>query len=244
MRAGKEESGSQIHISGAERIARREDLQKLTVQLLERAMTHPKGDPDNINIKIEALDPDAIVHLEALPVTTIQTASPEEGWRKAEELLQRIGVRNSREILALLPETYHMRGAMLLDLNGLKRLEPDHDRGVRATYMDYASFTGSAEKKKGSNTHFNEALVLATKVVSHPHIRAEICFSDDPDYVTGYVASREFGYVRITTMKDMGDPNGGRIFLYDGKEEDVQECIGYLQKQPVLIELKGNSSHE
>ena len=77
--------------------------------------------------------------------------------------------------------------------------------------------------------------MLATKVASHPHIKAEICFSDDPDYVTGYVASKELGYVRVTTLKEKGDGNGGRIFLYDGPAEEAAECIRYLQEQPVLI---------
>ena len=60
--------------------------------------------------------------------------------------------------------------------------------------------------------------------------------SDDPDYVTGYVATKEIGYCRITTVKEMGDPCGGRIFLYRGPREGVAETIRYLQKQCVLVE--------
>ena len=68
-----------------------------------------------------------------------------------------------------------------------------------------------------------------------PHIVAEICVSDDPDYVTGYVASKTTGYVRITKLKALGDPDGGRIFLYRGPREDVPKTIAYLEKQMVLV---------
>ena len=84
---------------------------------------------------------------------------------------------------------------------------------------------------------FNEALVLATKVVSHPNILAELCISDDPEYVTGYIASREFGYVRVTRLKEPGSPMGGRIFLFRGDEKDREDCIRYLQQQKVLVHV-------
>lgn len=235
MRASAEQQGKSVHISGAEKIVSPEEVEQVAAQLIRRAMTHPKGRADAINIKVERLEEENILHLNALPVSTIETTTPQEGWQTVASLLERIGIANGEEILKFLPQTYGMRGAMLLDTATLTRLEPDFERGVRATYMDYDRPVGSALKTEGSNTHFNEALVLATKVVSHPHIKAEICFSDDPDYVTGYVASKELGYVRVTTLKEKGDGNGGRIFLYDGPAEEAAECIRYLQEQPVLI---------
>ncbi len=239
MRASRREQEKSVHISGAEKIVEPEQVEQVAAQLIRRAMTHPKGSPNQINIKVERLEDEQIIRLQALPVTTIETATAEDGWRVVAELLRKLGIPNGEAILRFLPQTYGMRGAMLLDRSDLERLEPDHDRGVRATYMDYARQTGTSLKTRGSNTHFNEALVLATKVLSHPYLKAEICFSDDPDYVTGYVASKELGYVRITTLKELGDPNGGRIFLYDGPKDGVADCIRYLQEQPVLVERCG-----
>ena len=126
-----------------------------------------------------------------------------------------------------------MRGAMLLDVDTMKRLEPDGKRGIRATYMDMLDDGDDRSQKN----HFKEALVLATKVASHPNIVGEICISDDPDYVTGYFASREMGYVRITKLKEMGCPDGGRIFLFRGREEEAQECIRYLEHQKMLVRI-------
>lgn len=68
-----------------------------------------------------------------------------------------------------------------------------------------------------------------------PGIVAELCISDDPDYVTGYVGSLELGYVRIMKLKEMGDPNGGRIFLFDSSKASAEECIDFLQKKKVLV---------
>lgn len=235
MRASRTENGKSVHISGAEKIVAAEQVETVSAALLRRAMTHPKGNPDSINLKVEELSEEKILHLKALPVSTMETKTPAEGWAVAEQLLEKIGIENGGEILQLLPQTYGMRGAMLLDVRTLTRLEPDFDRGIRATYMDYEQTDENVLKTKAENTHFREALVLATKVSSHPHIVGEICFSDDPDYVTGYVASKQLGYVRITTLKEMGDPSGGRIFLYDGPENGIAACIDYLQQQPVLV---------
>ena len=113
-------------------------------------------------------------------------------------------------------------GAMLLNADSLERLEPDRERGIRATYMDMETADSARQSACEGKNHFNEALVLATKVVSHPNIVAELCISDDPDYVTGYIAS---------------SPNGGRIFLFRGGEEEREDCIRYLQQQKVLVHM-------
>ena len=134
----------------------------------------------------------------------------------------------------LLRETFPMRGAMLYDIATGNRLEPDHERGVRATYMDALH----SSEVDGCKNHFNEAIVLATKVANAPGMVAEFCVSDDPNYVTGYVASKELGYVRIMKMKEMGDEYGGRIFLFDSRKASAEECIEYLQKKKVLVEIQ------
>ena len=237
------------HISGAERIVPADDIPALAAALAERALRHAKGTPDEIHLKVE--EAGEIVHLEALPVSTHVTRTPAEGRAVAARLLADAGITHIDEIMSRFSETYGMRGAMLLDADTLERLEPDHARGVRATYMDAAEKKRQecrfpdghhlSEKRRSrrfdssAKNHFAEAVVLATKVANAPGIVGEICVSDDPDYVTGYVATKEIGYCRITTIKAKGDPCGGRIFLYRGPREGVVETIEYLQKQCVLV---------
>ena len=229
MRASREGQ----HISGAEKIVPAGRVAAIASQLAERALSHPKGEPDFLNIKVEA-QPRQMRRVKALSVTTHETRTPEEGLSLAAELLADDGITRIGEIMDRFSESHSMRGAMLLDADTLERLEPDPARGVRATYMDDAS---SLEKgtARGKN-HYAEAIVLATKVQNAPGIVAEICVSDDPDYVTGYVASKRLGYRRITVLKKKGDPRGGRIFLYRGPRERVTETIEFLERVPVIVE--------
>ena len=73
------------HISGAEKIVPAASVPKTVAQLAERALSHEKGTPDFINIKIE--DPGEILRLESLSVTTNVTATASEGRARAAELL-------------------------------------------------------------------------------------------------------------------------------------------------------------
>lgn len=229
MRASEKSS----HISGAERIVEEGEVSTVAKAMVERALNHSKGKPDFINVKVEAtIDP---IKLPALEVKTNEAKNPEEGWRIAAELLKADGVEHVDKLLELFKDTYSMRGAMLVDADTLERLEPDPKRGVRATYMDREATSAKCLVQSAEKNHYLEAIVLATKVANAPGIVAEICMSDDPDYVTGYVASKRLGYQRITSLKEKGDGAGGRIFLYRGKKEDVAKTIEFLEKTPVLV---------
>ena len=245
QQVGEGDQKREQHISGAERIVSRDAVEAVCSAMAHRAMTHSKGDPDFINIKIEKVKESDIQILKALPVTRIDVDTWQQGLDKAFELINKTvsdgllrDARNdaindfARKLPELLQATFPMRGAMLYDIATGTRLEPDQQRGVRATYMD-ALHSSTVDSCKN---HFNEAIVLATKVANAPGMVAELCISDDPNYITGYVASKELGYVRIMKMKEMGDENGGRIFLFDSRKAKPEDCIEFLQKKKVLVE--------
>ena len=233
QQVGEGEQKREQHISGAERIVNRDSVEAVCTAMVRRAMTHSKGDPDFINVKIEKVHESDIQILKALPVTRIDVDTWQEGLEKAFGLVGDAAADVREKLPKLLRETFPMRGAMLYDIATGERLEPDHERGVRATYMDALH----SSEVDGCKNHFNEAIVLATKVANAPGMVAEFCVSDDPNYVTGYVASKELGYVRIMKMKEMGDENGGRIFLFDSHKASAEECIEYLQKKKVLVDV-------
>lgn len=148
------------------------------------------------------------------------------------EMLCELGLEAKADALIdLLRHNHPMRGAVLYDVATSSRLEPDHERGIRVTYMDAE---GAASNCSGKN-HFREAIVLATKVVNAPGIIAELCLSDDPDYLVGYLASLKHGYVRLMPMKEMGNPHGGRVFIFDSSKAKGEDAIYYLEKQRVLV---------
>lgn len=226
--------GRAEHISGAERITGPSGVPALAHDLARRALQHAKGRPDTIHITIEELDEAAILRVPALPARALDCATPAEGLRLAAGLLRQAGVAAPQAVIDLLLASAPMRGAMLVDADTLERLEPDRERGVRATLMDMAD-EASGNGADGKR-HYLEAAVLAAKVCHAPHIIAELCISDDPDYVTGYVASPAFGYVRIARLKEPGIPRGGRVFLYRGPRGAVAATVAFLERRPVLVE--------
>lgn len=225
-------SADNRHISGAEKIVPPHQITPCVTRLIQRGMGHSKGEPDQLSVKIARLEESEILSLDALPVHTLAVDSFHAGLEKFRAFLRALDITRVEEIIGLISETYAMRGAMLLDVDTLERLEPDRERGVRATCMD-ARRTGlpdGAEKN-----HFAEAIVLATKVAHAPNIIGELCISDDPEYVTGYAASLTTGYLRITKLKPLGSEKGGRIFLYRGDKSQVGRTISFLQEQPVIV---------
>lgn len=234
MRSSKED----IHISGAESIITEENLEKAVNLLLKRALVHSKGKSDFINIKIEEIRENEIEYIEPLPVTTIEVKNHIDGLNAVEFMLRKLGIEDnkSKRILELLNNTSNMRGAILLDINTMERLEPNKERGIRATYMDFeGSKLDKLDKNKKDNAHFIEALALATKVINCPNIIGEICYSDDPNYTAGYIASKTYGYIRFPYLKELGNQNGGRIFLYDSSNENLKSCIDYIENTKVII---------
>ncbi len=140
-----------------------------------------------------------------------------------------------------------MRGAMIMDARTGERLEPDRSRGIRVSRFDWsdeALRSITEELARLGLTHFRtrEALSLATKVAHSPGIVAELCWSDDPDYTAGYVASREYGYVRLPLLKEAGKAGGGRAFFVDRQGFEPDVFIAYLTRQPVVITAVGRCS--
>ncbi|MCM2265664.1 MAG: 6-carboxyhexanoate--CoA ligase, partial [Desulfuromonadales bacterium] len=84
-----------------------------------------------------------------------------------------------------------------------------------------------------------EALVLAGKVLRAPGIVAELCWSDAPDYLSGYVADPRHGYQRITRLKAVGDGFGGRALFVRASGWNPEEFVAYLERQAVLFDGLG-----
>lgn len=191
------------------------------------------GEPDFINIKLERIAPEDVHYIPALPISTRPAETIEGSFQIMGELLTAEGLtaQEVENVIGQIRAVQVMRGAMLYDVAQGKRVEPDRERGIRVTYMD-AQESDTTNKKN----HFREALVLATKVSYGPGMIAELCMSDDPDYVTGYFASRQAGYVRLTPLKKMGDSHGGRVFICDSRRGNIAELIKYLEKTPVIVE--------
>jgi len=235
MRAAK----NNIHVSGAEGIYEKDDIIGIVKEYSSRAFAHDKGKADEIHLTIEELK-EKPRKISSLPLCTLNTRNPEAAQKAAFKIFSSIGIteRAIDEAFKSLSIGITMRGAMLMDIEGV-RLEPDLLRGVRVTRMGITKKANSTLSKQLSKLGLNndtvkEALTLASKVHRYPMVLGELCISDDPNYTTGYIASRAFGYIRLLNIKKRGIPYGGRAFFITGGE--VKELIKYLQMTPVLID--------
>ena len=234
------------HISGAERIVPEEDMEESVLSMLRRARMHERGEADFIQIKVEKVRPASIQYCPLIPIYQRHVTSKEEGRAVAKQELLRIGVSEvavTNGFAALESLDDSMRGAIVMDALTGKRLDERKERGIRCSNMDcenVASYESQMQKKGLGGDHPREALVLASKVAYGPGTVAELCWSDDPDYVTGYVGSKKYGYGRITIMKDQGDPVGGRVFFV-AHGTDIKAYEDYMQNQTVLVRSEENT---
>jgi 6-carboxyhexanoate--CoA ligase len=228
-----------VHISGAEGIYEHDEVSDLVKEYSQRAFSHEKGRADEIRLTVEELK-ETPRKISSLPLCTLNTRNPDAAKKAALKILSSVGIKDRavEEAFKALDVGITMRGAMLMDIEGV-RLEPDLLRGVRVTRMgitkkaakDISNILGRLSL---NNNTVREALILASKVHKYKMVLGEICISDDPNYTTGYVATRAHGYIRLPHIKKRGLPYGGRAFFITGGE--VKELIRYLQRTPVLID--------
>ena len=243
-KGGSHEKGGK-HISGAERILRENEVEEELIKIYRRAINHEKGKPDFINIKIEEIDEKDIIYQKRLNIIQHDVSSKEEGLDLAKKLLSDNGVSDKaieEGIKELLDLSESMHGAMLIDKDSGKRLDERGMRGVRVTGIanaDNKNYIKAHEEEGDEGLHFEEALILASKILSTKGVIAELCWSDDPSYVIGYVGTKDT-YERIPILKDKGNPIGGRIFFIDTNQLNenytLEDLIDYLENQIVLIE--------
>ena len=237
---GKRSGLDEVHISGAEGLFECSDIEKITKDYFQRAMAHPKGRPDKVVISIEKIEENpAVVPL--LPFSTVRCSNPEEARNVVVKLLSDTGVSRKaiRSALQVVTGRTAMHGAALILSESGRCAEPDKRRGTRVSRLGIRKDAGKTLSRKlarnGINTRtVKEAIVLASKVASCRGVIAELCVSDDPDYTTGYVASRVSGYVRIPNIKRKKSVSGGRVFFINERAE-VERIVAYLETTPVLM---------
>jgi len=225
-------SRNERHISGAEKLAPAHSLEELAAAMVRRALRHDKGQAEQIFLTLEKVDPAQIMRLGLPDIRTICVESVDEGRAAALSMLVKAGVTYHAARSAIVtmaegaaPDGESMRGAMLVDAVTGRRLGQSYlERLLQPAKLD--------------NPHVREALVLAAKVMHAPDIVAELCWSDDPGYTAGYIASPCLGYVRFPLLKPLGECRGGRAFFVNANV-DLDRLYRYLEKQVVLIDRVG-----
>lgn len=236
----KKAKPNEIHISGAEGLYKFKEISKVTKGYFLRAMNHSKGVPDRVVITIEKMKQKPII-IPLLPVSSVHCNTPVEAQRVINKLLHDAGISGKaiNTAMRVLTGRTVMHGASLILNESAIRVEPNRKRGVRVSRLGIQRDRGRRLSrrlaKKGINTTtVKEAIILASKVASCKDVIAELCISDDPDYTTGYIATKESGYVRIPNIKHWGSESGGRVFFIK-ENSDLKRIIEYLEKRPVIV---------
>jgi 6-carboxyhexanoate--CoA ligase len=229
----------EIHISGAEGLYEDSDIQKVVKSYVDRALAHSKGKADKITVTIEEIKREPI-EISSLPISTLECDTPSEAEHQILHILFSLGISKKAVDTAFTAiRNSGMRGATIITAQKGIRLEPDKKRGVRASKLGITKPASRSLSlrlaRHGINTDVvKEALILASKVMAHRNIVAELCVSDDPDYTTGYVASKKYGYIRIPHIKKKGSRHGGRTFFMR-ESADAGNIIHYLEETPVIM---------
>ncbi|HID79387.1 MAG TPA: 6-carboxyhexanoate--CoA ligase [Aquificales bacterium] len=231
------------HISGQERIVEQKELEKILIELYRR----PKEEWDFINIKIEKLSSPPEVIDKALPVKSYSFPDVNSSWSFVINLLKTYhGIRKSltaqlldKLVGGLHPKGGNLRGAVIIDPSTGKILNKNPEKGIRTILFDWKRRENIQEVllKKGYTERTVDALALATKNI-YCGIEIELCISDDPSYITGYIASKKLGYIRITPLKKDKTPFGGRVYFIS--ESMYPKIIKCLREKAVLIENISN----
>ncbi|TXL65699.1 6-carboxyhexanoate--CoA ligase [Cerasibacillus terrae] len=238
MRASSGEShenGGQ-HISGAERLVKKIDIETTAMELIQRATNHSRGKADFISLKIDSIPRDDIQMVAPLHIKEIKNTDT----HSTKNVLREASLPIKQEILFSLYDWIIQddvtRGAIIVDIHSGKRLDTNLERGVRVSHIDW----DEAYKHKWlieNHTHqpkkLIEAMAIASKVASAGTI-CELCCSDDPKYTTGYISFQNT-YYRIPNMKEKGSDCGGRVFIVDATKFNLDTYVHYLEKTPVLI---------
>jgi 6-carboxyhexanoate--CoA ligase len=230
------------HVCGAEDLVDPTVAAATTRRFVERALA--AGAVDDVVVRVEPLTT-APVAVPLLPLFTVAADRAGAG-AAAIRLLQVAGVTAQAAEAAMTALVdgaagggANMRGAMLVDAASGMRLENDPSRGVRASRFGLdPSFRATLAERLAAagypHQRTHEAWPLASKMVATRGAVAELCWSDDRTYTTGYVALPGCGYVRIPHLKEAGDPHGGRaLFLTTGT--DTAHVVSWLESAPCLV---------
>jgi 6-carboxyhexanoate--CoA ligase len=233
-------NGSQ-HLSGCERLVPDDEIATVVQILLERISIHTRGKADMINIRIDRINKAKICQIPVLKIESSEFLTIEEAHNNAVTSLMEFGVSEiaaRKGVESIKNLSTSMRGGMMLDAITGERIDNLGERGVRLSHMDCeneSAFLSFLAKSGVGSEKVRDAIVLASKAAFAKGYMAELCWSDDPHYITGYVASKKI-YRRFSPMKQRENNIGGRIFFVE-TGADLNGLIDFFEHSPVLVQV-------
>jgi 6-carboxyhexanoate--CoA ligase len=150
--------------------------------------------------------------------------------------ISEIAVHRGLGLIKNLPTS--MRGEMILDAISSNRRDSLGKRGTRFSHMDCeheSEFLQFLNQNGVNDVKIRETIALASKTAHTTNYVAELCSSDDRNYVTSYIAFRKI-YRRISPMKLKASNIGSRIFFFK-PIVDLEALINIFERQSVLAAI-------
>ncbi len=226
-----------FHVSGAERICKKEELNSVIYELLQRPKAY-----DFISLKTESIESVEFVKIPSIRSFDFKDVDTAKEFAK--KLLAQSGIKQK-----ILEDVFYslstgaafgknMRGAMLINIDSGERLEEDKQKGIRTIKVDWEDRNKAKDILSSKGYKITErtldALALVAKNINCG-VLAEVCWSDDRYYTTGYVVINRI-YHRINPLKELGDPFGGRAYFI--KSENLKDIVDCLRNKAFLVNVK------
>lgn len=232
------------HVSGGETLAAPGDAGRAVGRLLSRIGKHSRG-CDTIVLTRERIRGKDIRRTSALRVGSLEVGDARSARVAMRSLLLLSGVSPDAAAKGLRRiERLPIPGAAVFDAVTGEQLDSEPAKGVRVTRVGWGPKARTEEIRRLAKRGIRhrraiEAIALATKIARSGAV-AEVCRSDDPAYLTGYVASKKIGYIRVTPVKERGDGRGGRVIFV--KRGTARAVISFLTGRPVIVDRAGGVS--
>ncbi|MBN2429133.1 MAG: hypothetical protein JXK94_12425 [Deltaproteobacteria bacterium] len=240
-----------FHLCGAERLCVYEEIDKISQDLLQRAVIKGKGQIDSLEVKAAKIDHFNFRSSSLPDFIQLRVKSFREGRNTAKNLLSQAGVSEKAYFMAenLLKQSPELGGtsipgAFLVDSFSGELLNPEMEDGVWIGRVDLANSLEERVRKRLESLGLDgrkirDNLVLAAKIMGMGGFVGEINWSNDSAEQGGSITTSELGFAYFPYLRSNANEVGGRV-LFVRSWLDLNSAIQYLESEVLLIDNIGN----
>lgn len=242
----------QSHLCGVERLCVYEEIDKLTRELVQRAVAKGRGELDSVQVNVDKLEHFNFRSARLPDFIYLRVKNYFEGRNTAGKLLFQAGVSPNAFNVAenFMKKTYErggksIPGAFLLDSITGEVLNDEVRAGVWIGRVDLADHV---EEKLQTllqglgldQRKIRDDLVLSAKIIGMPGFVGEINWSNDSAETGGSISTQELGLAYFPFIRSSGNEVGGRVLFVRSRGFDLNLVTRYLESEVLLIDTMGN----
>jgi len=236
------------HLCGAERLGIYEEIDKISLELLQRAVFKGKGQLDTVQVEVTKLEHFNFRSARLPDFIQLRVKSFREGRNTARNLLSQAGVTSkayntAENLLSRSPEMggTSIAGAYLVDSFSGEVLNSALEKGVWIGRVDLADPAEvklrTVLKGLGLDTfRHRDNLVLSAKMVGMPGFVGEINWSNDVTEPGGSISMPEMGCVYFPFLRSNAREVGGRVIFVRPSGFGLDLMTRYLESEVLIVD--------